>query len=232
MRHANRVLMSMLMGCDTSTPEPDLIACDGTLCFSIEDFGDSMAATLGPNTVGWSYVIYYNGEAEKWGEGGEWRTQVDPPQLNANIYDGFNMGSIGKTITTLGAVVALDQTPLGVDEKIVGWLPTQWSVGPGVDQITFRDLMTHESGFRTDGCTDSDLQQVVKGGINSSDYGQGSYLSASFCLMRVLIPEIVGTAPASGDAIETANADVDWIQQSVFTPAGLSLIEPTACTTV
>ena len=39
---------------------------------------------------------------------------------------------------------------LGIDSQISPFLPPDWVKGPGVDTITFRDLLTHRAGFRLD----------------------------------------------------------------------------------
>jgi len=38
-----------------------------------------------------------------------------------------------------------------VTTKIIDYLPSYWSKGPNIDQITFHQLMTHTSGFRVAG---------------------------------------------------------------------------------
>ncbi|MFT4979641.1 MAG: CubicO group peptidase (beta-lactamase class C family), partial [Myxococcota bacterium] len=133
MKMSSLLLLTLTLGCETD-PEPDLISCDGDQCFSIEQFGENIADSLDPSTVGWSYVLYYEGKAEKWGGGGDWRTPADPPQILANIYDPFNMGSIGKSITAIGTIIALDESSeADLDDPVAGWFPSDWYVGPGAE---------------------------------------------------------------------------------------------------
>ena len=233
MKSHSLLLALALTGCDggSDTPDPDLINCDGSQCLSIEAFGDNIAADLSGSAVGWSYVIYYQGEAEKWDSGGDWRTEVDPPQVSADIYSPFNMGSIGKTITTIGTMLAMDaSSAVDVDDPISGWLPPDWTIGDGVEGITFADLMRHESGLRLESCTYVDMKAAIALGINESDYGVEQYNNMNFCLLRVLLPYINGyTFTAGGttdetESVTTAQAYVDYIQQNVFTPAGLPIV--------
>jgi hypothetical protein len=39
---------------------------------------------------------------------------------------------------------------LSIDSRIAPFLPPDWVKGPGIDTITFRELLTHRAGFRLD----------------------------------------------------------------------------------
>ena len=169
-------------------------------------------------------------------EGGLRRTSADPPQRSFAIYDPMNIGSVSKTLTTMGAMIALAEAGVSVDDPIAPWLPPTWTVGPGVDQIRFRDLLTQESGFRpaSDAVNYGQMQTAVEAGIDLLDYGQYDYENLNFCLFRVLIPYLTGydwLAPlplGSTQSLETTKAYVNYMRTNVFEPVGFVAVQATA----
>lgn len=223
-------LSMVLAGVACGPGDVDVIDSDGTQSFSIEQFGENIKSQVDPLATGWAYVIYYNGKAEKWEAGGQRRTSADPPQMDMTIYDPFNVGSVSKTLTAMGMMLALQEAGELVDSQISPWLPADWIRGDYVDLITFRDLLTHESGIRVDADYYDDIKVVIEDGINAgADYGIYDYSNTNFTLMRVLIPYLTGYTPGNdNESGATARVYRQWMIKHVFEPAGLSNVEPWA----
>jgi CubicO group peptidase (beta-lactamase class C family) len=233
MKRIDRITLALtpllLLAAGCSGTEQDTIACNGTSCFSIDKFGQNIRAVVNGRAMGWAYVIYYEGQAEKWDSAGLRRASPDSPQLNMSVFEPFNMGSVGKTLTTLGTLLALEHADVSVDSPIEPWLPPDWIVGPNVNLITFRDLLTHKSGLRTDVCHYNDMKPAIEAGINVADHGVPAYRNFNFCLLRVLIPYLTGHTPGFGnESVATAQAYRTWMQNHVFTTAGFASVEPFA----
>ena len=58
------------------------------------------------------------------------------------------IASVTKTVTAVATLQLLEANDLTVTAKIAPWLPSDWVKGPGIAQLTFRDLMQHKTGFK------------------------------------------------------------------------------------
>jgi CubicO group peptidase (beta-lactamase class C family) len=59
----------------------------------------------------------------------------------------MHVASVSKLITAMAMTKLLYSRNISPDAHILPWLPKYWHKGPGVDQITFRQLLTHTSGL-------------------------------------------------------------------------------------
>jgi CubicO group peptidase (beta-lactamase class C family) len=63
----------------------------------------------------------------------------------------MHVGSVSKFITAVAMVRMLSDHGLSLDDKIAPFLPSYWEVGNNIDEITFRQLLSHHSGFGVGG---------------------------------------------------------------------------------
>lgn len=146
----------------------------------------------------------------------------------------MNVGSVSKFLTAVGLVKLLDAKGISYDAKIIDYLPTYWTKGPNIDQITFRHLMTQNSGFATN--KSSSDYPFMKARVAEGVAGVGSYdyENMNFGLCRILMPIIngdiskgtnFGGLPGLNDAawdLVTLGHYKNYMQANVFTPAGVS----------
>ena len=59
----------------------------------------------------------------------------------------MHVASVSKLITAMAMTKLLFSRNISPDAHISPWLPKYWHKGPGVDRITFRQLLTHNSGL-------------------------------------------------------------------------------------
>ena len=59
----------------------------------------------------------------------------------------MHVASVSKLITAMAMTKLLHSRNISPDATIARWLPRHWVRGPGVDRITFRQLLTHTSGL-------------------------------------------------------------------------------------
>src|ERR1051325_5861104 len=57
----------------------------------------------------------------------------------------MHVASVSKLITAMAMTKLLYSRNISPDALILPWLPKYWRKGPGVNQITFRQLLTHTS---------------------------------------------------------------------------------------
>ncbi|HEV2452153.1 MAG TPA: serine hydrolase domain-containing protein, partial [Streptosporangiaceae bacterium] len=153
------------------------------------------------------------------------RTAADPPRLAMGRDVMVNVASVGKIFTTIAVLKSLARHHLSIDSRIWPFLPPDWVKGPGVDTITFRDLLTHRAGFRLDSglvfATDNAAREQIRQGIRQADKHEPSYNNINFTIFRDLLPFMEGVRDP-GPAARAAAADrffISYVQRQVFDPA-------------
>jgi CubicO group peptidase (beta-lactamase class C family) len=123
---------------------------------------------------------------------------------------------------------------VGVGDKIGAYLPAYWTKGPKTQDLTFRHLLTHMSGFHYSG-SDSDygfMKSKYATGV-AAKFGQYKYHNMNFGLCRILIPILAGTIDKQAnfgslnDAIWdmlTTSQFREYCNANVFGPAGVSTV--------
>lgn len=124
------------------------------------------------------------------GQGGFARTAVDPPQLLATIEDRLNIASMSKTLTAAAVLSTLQAKNLSVDTLIAGFLPSSWTLHPVVKTLTFRDFLTHRTGFNeaTDRSDYEGIKLSLQQGPPNPAKAAWDYRNINFATFRVILP--------------------------------------------
>jgi CubicO group peptidase (beta-lactamase class C family) len=156
------------------------------------------------------------------------RTAADPPKLAMGPNVMVNVASVGKMFTTIAVLQSLARRHLSIGSRISPFLPPDWVKGPGIDTITFRELLTHRAGFRLDSGlvfqTDNAARDQVRHGIQQVDKQVPSYNNINFTIFRDLLPFMQGV-PDPGPAARAAAADrffISYVRRQVFGPVGVT----------
>ena len=138
-----------------------------------------------------------------------------------------NVASVGKMFTTIAVLKSLARHHLSIDSRIWPFLPPDWVKGPGIDTITFRELLTHRAGFRLDSGrvfeTDNAAREQVRQGIQQIDKQVADYNNINFTIFRDMLPFMEGV-PDPGPAARAAAATrffISYVQRQVFDPVGV-----------
>lgn len=230
---AGLAALAVLAGCG-STPgagtsphsasvAADSKVCDGTTCISLADFGTALDAGLAGRVVGYTVML---GE-DTW-SGGWSRKAIDPPEQEMGPDVFVNSASIGKTFTAIVVLESLARHGLTVDDPIGPYLPPDWVKGPGIEDVTFGQLLTHTAGFRMSGesilTDDAAVQKQVAAGVTAEDQATPEYNNLNFSIFRDLLPFMEGR-PDPGPEQRAAAADaffVDTVQREVLQPSGVT----------
>jgi len=139
-----------------------------------------------------------------------------------------NVLSVGKMFTTIAVLKSLARHHLSIDSRIWPFLPPDWVKGPGVDTITFRELLTHRAGFRLDSGrvfeTDDAAREQIRQGVQLVDKRVADYNNINFTIFRDMLPFLEG-APDPGPAARAAAATrffITYVQRQVFDPVGVT----------
>lgn len=168
-----------------------------TVVFSMDRLEDNLRSVFDGNTVGWAYALSQGGALARSGSAGLARTGADLPQTAQSPTKKMHVASVSKTMTSIVLLHRLAEMGVSVDSPIGAWLPLTWVRGAGVDTMTFRQLMTHRSGFGQNAVGGNDyakLQTMVAQDVPSK--GSFKYFNANFGLLRVITAKLLGFEPS------------------------------------
>jgi Beta-lactamase len=169
----------------------------------IDKFGKNIEQIVAPLSLGYSYVIYQNGNLAKFGNGG----YAVFPSDKQSAFRRMNCASMSKTITAAAALKAIfinDMNGFGVtvNSSIFSFLPAAWRAkhGPNVPNMTFAQVLSHTAGLTgtqsEDGLTqDAVAQSVLLGDIFCPNPCKTNYRNVNYCLMRTIIPHMITPNP-------------------------------------
>ena len=174
-----------------------------TITFDIELFESNVIAETSGEAVGWALSITFNGQTYNGGHAeGEARTAADLPVTAQSPNKDMHVASVSKTLTTIVTLRVLQNLGLTPDEEVAPYLPSDWVLGDGVDDLTFRDFMTHHSGFAQQGIGGSSysgLQTLIAEDVGQTNW---DYSNANFGLLRVAVAGLLGIDPVDYPAEE------------------------------
>ena len=198
--------------------------CTPRVCVSLSRLAGSVNAQLNGNVAGFAALI---GTSRAAVSSGLARTAADPPKLAMGPDVMVNVASVGKMFTTIAVLKSLARHHLSIDSRISPFLPPDWVKGPGVDTITFRELLTHRAGFRLDSGrvfeTDDAAREQIRQGVQLVDQRVADYNNIDFTIFRDLLPFMEGV-PDPGPAARASAANrffISYVQHQVFDPVGV-----------
>jgi len=197
--------------------------CTAHACISLSRLARSIDTQLNGKVVGYveligTSIVVSSGLA---------RTATDPPKLPMGPDVMVNVASVGKMFTTIAVLKSLARRHRSIGSRIWPFLPPDWVKGPGVDTITFRELLTHRAGFRLDSgrvfATGNAAREQIRQGIWRIDQGVANYNNIDFTIFRDMLPFMEGV-PDPGPAARAGAADrffISYVQRQVFDPVGV-----------
>jgi CubicO group peptidase (beta-lactamase class C family) len=215
-------------------PSFEFVGAPGLYYFDAAGFADSLHAALKDRVAGYAMRLLRHGtplQTRTW----NWaKTPTDGSDAWA-LATRMHVASVSKFITAVAMTRVMHERQIAVDTPIAGFLPAYWTKGPNVDQVTFRHLLTHRSGFVT-GKSDSDFSfmksQVAAG---AGALGSFAYENMNFGLCRILLATILGSIATNATFMLfgmdlndvfwdflTIDAYARYVQELVFAPAGVS----------
>lgn len=173
------------------------------------------------------------------GQGGFARSAVDAPQLAATINDRLNIASMSKTLTAAAVLSTLQARNLSVDTPVAQFLPADWTLHPTVKTLTFRDFLTHRTGFNeaTDRSDFAGIRQSLQQGPPNPAKAGYDYRNINFAVFRVILPLLNSynrftkkntfiTFSNVDPALTYAEAYISIVNARVLAPSGIA---PAAC---
>jgi CubicO group peptidase (beta-lactamase class C family) len=204
---------------------PNTPICDSTQCVRTCQIEKNLHKELDGNVVGYSYFV---GLYPKYGAGGKARTSADGAARDFTSATEVTVASVSKIVTAIAAMRILDKKNVSLDAKIGPYLPSDWSAGTYVKNLTFAQLLGQRSGIKDYGNVANDYATLKKfytqsvsnsstsacdakdsnGNFISAPMGQGftpgnmdpCYSNFNFSIMRILLPKVAGFAEDSNQS--------------------------------
>lgn len=207
-------------------PAPSL---RGVKHLNVAGFGEALHAALKNVVAGYVMQLRKDGQTVytlQW----NWARRPGEGGLGWNPDRLMHVASVSKLMTGIGMARLLDEKGLSPDTKIIGYLPQYWQKGPLVDQITFRHLLTHTSGFITGGSASDFATMKQRVMFGSGGVGNYSYENMNYGLCTVLMAVLTESklkTDTSGPlsdmiwSIAALSSYSQYMQQKVFGPAGV-----------
>jgi CubicO group peptidase (beta-lactamase class C family) len=211
--------------------------------FDASKFATYIHSKLGSTTVGYTMVLYKDGEYVTSNSSGYSVLKKDVPEilgtgLPLRPETRMHVASVTKPITATAVLKALQEDPVvSLDSKVADFLPPSWTRGPGVANLTFRDFLSQYTGMNDNkGATSiAALREWIKVGSTrpKSEY---IYINANLAIFRVVLPYLklrgktdlvsalnyfAQTDEATFNRI-VSNNFVQIVQQTVFSPMGIT----------
>ena len=206
--------------------------CDSTQCVLINDVYKNIMARLDGKVVGYACAVgsaslgaYSNGEA---------RTNANAPSQMFLPSTKIPVASVSKVLTALAAIRVLSKNNVSLDSGIGEYLPSDWHLDSPVAAITFRQLLSHQSGIKDYGNNNQSYTTLMNfftqsvnpaGPINPNDHNP-YYSNYNFGIFRVLLPWIDGFVDdPQNRAANLAAAFIELVQKHVFDPVGVMAVD-------
>jgi Beta-lactamase len=230
----------------------DIIACDQNGCMSELALSNGIAnrltnlqfLPLTPAVAG--YVVQVGGLPPAVAGQARIAPDINPQAMSPNLW--LNIESVSKTLTTVAVLQLLHADQLTIDTPINNYIYSNWKLGNLVSLMTFRQLLTHTSGFGVQtsssgppqcqpvpGDTYDQLKALVANGVNVTSLpASPCYQNANFNLLRELLPALwknnntvsqqsdaddsTGSSPR---AVASSNLYINYMNNYVFAPVGI-----------
>ncbi|HEU0173512.1 MAG TPA: serine hydrolase domain-containing protein [Blastocatellia bacterium] len=227
---------------DYAKGAPNTPICDGKQCVRPCQIAKNIHKELDGHAVGYSFFV---GQDPKFYSYGQARTSANGPAINFMSKTKITVASVSKMVTAIAAVRILDKNNVSLDATIGPYLPSDWSPGNYVKNITFAQLLSHTSGIKDYGNVTQDYAQLKKfftqpvsasastmcqpsdvinpsNPINPNNLS-GCYSNYNFAIFRILLPKVAGFPEDSNQLtrpLTLANQYVKLVQQNVFDLVG------------
>ena len=212
--------------------------------FNIDLFEQNLQDALDGKVTGYSYSISQNGN--KYADGADGHAVV-PVRGQGGVDQSPNkrmtIASISKTMTAIAFYKVCEQVNMVIETPIKWYIPQSWTVHESMEDVTFGDLLRHESGIKEGGSSYEGLREIVENGVNPADKGGYHYINANYAFFRIIIPHILHYQDMfdikdDHDLLETETAMIfrQYLQDEVFSPVGINNVKwtpaannPTLC---
>lgn len=221
---------------------------DPEVARNLDDAGlqrDLNAALSGLSVAGYVVKARRSGQTVFTLTGGSARIKPDADATTWTSSIKMHVASVSKLVTAMAMTKLLFRMGIDTDTPVFDNLPAYFRPHPTTAGVTFRQLLTHRSGFRrldqggrNDGYTFGDFRSYFEKGVNPTDVGTFNYHNGNSIGLRIAIAIITGhinrnanfDLPGKSGSLFNENmwdavsieGYVEYLKRSLFTPAGIT----------
>lgn len=168
-------------------------------------FASNLDAALKDNVVGYSYAIAHKGKVVRGDAGGLRNVAQNLPFTETTQNE---IASTTKTVTAVAVARALAQRGLTLDTKVAPFLPAAWEKGPGMETVTFKQMLRHSGLAHPGSICGTDPYECLKRAVKLGMTATPGYNNIHFTLMRVVLPFIIDST-STKDAFDELDPETD-----------------------
>ena len=216
-------------GCEEEFAPGNTLCTDFAL--NIDKLEENIIDELDGRVMGYAYVVAQNGNSKRSGAGGFGRNAADGVK-NFSVNNKMQIASISKTVTTVTTLAILDEKNVDVNSSVAPYFPPSWDLGPGIQNLTFYDLLWQGSNLNQVGTQGfsatryDSLQTYVAAGASGPK--NRFYTNTHHGMLRVIIPRLWDKArPADGEYDEDFCTSVykQAVREFVFDKIGINNVD-------
>jgi D-alanyl-D-alanine carboxypeptidase len=186
------------------------------------------------------YVLCDGSSMIRTGAGGFSRREIDKPMRPARLEDRLEICSLSKMITAAAVLATLQEKNMSPDELVAPFFPSDWKLHDEVKKLTFRDFLTHKTGFlwspdaagpKQDGTSFLDVKKIVGQMPFNPIKTESLYRNVNFAVFRIVLPYLASydrfartvtlIEREPKDAI-LARSYVDIVNRVLLSPSGVT----------
>lgn len=189
-------LVSVMLLTTVTNCEKEILGKKNTVCtptFNLNKFEENVNTAFGNSVMGYAYVITHKGSAVRSAAVGKAQNGADG-NINMSLNLEMQVASISKFITSLTAMVLCRDKGKSFHTKIGPYLPSDWTRGPGIDDVTIAQLITQTAGLNVVGTQGfnatrfDSLRAYVAAGATGPKTRR--YTNTHCGLLRVILPRL------------------------------------------
>lgn len=222
------ILLTVLSACTTDdesvapNPQPPIEEEISTDPLAIQ-----LDARLNDQVMGYAYVILRDGEVAFEGTGGLASNATDGERTMSTEYP-MHIASVSKWVTTLTTLSILEENDISSNTSVAPYFPADWTLGPGIESLTFMDLLAQRGGLNQYGSNSfnanryDSLKQIV--GSGAEEVQVKHYNNNHHSLFRVILPVLTDqlhNQTGQYSPSTTGMAYEEIVKQTLFDPLNI-----------
>lgn len=216
--------------------------------FDLDLFEANLKKAFDGKATGYAYAINQNGQLKRSGANGYAILArdvegilVDPKGVKHHAQLRMNIASVSKPVTAVTVLRLLQENKvpghpnLSINSKVAPFLPSSWTLGPKVADLTFKDFLSQYTGMNDNkGATGTESLRTWIAAGATREKSEYIYINGNLAIFRIIIPymtlsqrlrdnfsELYKTDPAEFDK-RTSDVYVQTVNQKTLAPMGIA----------
>ena len=212
--------------------------------FNLEKFSKNIQSRIGGNSPqqspeGYSFIVTMDGKIADSFSFGNAYTNVAAGRIAWNTKQEINVASVTKTLTAVAVLQLLKKHDLKDGSLISRWIRGYVKAHDQIKNLEFYQLLTHSSGITASATDYASLRQVMRSKLADPEKTPRQYSNVNFAMFRIIIPYLIDSNVVKIKEAQFLPRDttgfekwlsatyINYMQQNVFTPAGLGTVNCT-----